>query len=606
MRRRNQVVVALLGACLLALPVACWAQTTITVTDTGDPTSIGTGGCTLRDAINIAQGGAASPGDGCATSGSGSPYMIEFSVTGAISLGSTLPPITRNLTITGPTTSPGITINGNHLFQVMVVDSDATLNLDDLTIADGNAGDQQGGGIFVNPHGTLNVTDSTFSGNSANVGGGISDLGGTLNVTKCTFSGNSAQNGVVGGGAIFGGGLLSVTKSTFSGNNSVVGGGITIGGDASVTKSTFSGNSAVLGGGIYLDASDKANVTNSTFSGNSATEAGGGIYKKVQSGSLTVTNSTFSGNTASNFGGALFGENVISLNSTILANSTSGGNCAGMIADGGYNISDDSSCNFAKTGTANNGDSVNPLLAAGLDDNGGPTQTIALLQGSPAIDAIPLANCTDQSSPPIAITADQRGMPRPDGQESVCDIGAYEYQDSFNDTDGDGVPDNIDNCPTVYNPDQLDSNGDGYGDACVSPDVSIPSSSSFGSNPQIGSGTTVNKNVTVGANAQIGSNVTLNKDITAGDDLVVGDGTTIDQGVMIGDNVVIGDNVQIGQGVVIGGGVHIGDGSVIGSDCNIDDNATLGTLVTLGKQVTVSAGASIPDNTVVPANMTVP
>jgi hypothetical protein len=101
----------------------------------------------------------------------------------------------------------------------------------------------------------------------------------------------------------------------------------------------------------------------------------------------------------------------------------------GTITDAGYNISDDSTCAFAKTGSANNGDNVNPLPSpAGLAKNGGPTQTIALLSGSPAIDAIPVADCTDQSTPPKRITADQRGFPRPDAGEQVCDIGAYEFR----------------------------------------------------------------------------------------------------------------------------------------------------------------------------------
>jgi hypothetical protein len=102
-------------------------------------------------------------------------------------------------------------------------------------------------------------------------------------------------------------------------------------------------------------------------------------------------------------------------------------NCFGTITDAGYNISDDSTCGFAKTGSANNGDGVNPLLSsAGLADNGGPTQTIALQSGSPAIDAIPVANCTDQASPPQPITNDQRGFLRPDPGAAACDIGAYE------------------------------------------------------------------------------------------------------------------------------------------------------------------------------------
>jgi len=105
-------------------------------------------------------------------------------------------------------------------------------------------------------------------------------------------------------------------------------------------------------------------------------------------------------------------------------------NCSGAITDAGYNISDDATCGFAKTGSANNGDNVDPMLSSdGLVNNGGPTETIALTAGSPAIDEIPLANCTDQASPPNRIITDQRGALRPDAGEVYCDIGAYEFQD---------------------------------------------------------------------------------------------------------------------------------------------------------------------------------
>ena len=103
---------------------------------------------------------------------------------------------------------------------------------------------------------------------------------------------------------------------------------------------------------------------------------------------------------------------------------------AGTIGDAGYNISDDTSCGFAKTGSANNGDGVDPLLSTdGLANNGGPTATIALDSESPAIDAIPLADCTDLNSNPIH--TDQRGALRPDPGEVkvICDIGAYEFQE---------------------------------------------------------------------------------------------------------------------------------------------------------------------------------
>ena len=102
-----------------------------------------------------------------------------------------------------------------------------------------------------------------------------------------------------------------------------------------------------------------------------------------------------------------------------------GFNCSGVITDAGYNISDDATCGFSATGSRN---STNPMLdPAGLQNNGGPTATIALDSESPAIDAIPLADCTDLNSNPIH--ADQRGAPRPDAGEVVCDIGAYEFQD---------------------------------------------------------------------------------------------------------------------------------------------------------------------------------
>jgi hypothetical protein len=154
-------------------------------------------------------------------------------------------------------------------------------------------------------------------------------------------------------------------------------------------------------------------------------------------GTVTVTNSTFSANLATQVNGGAIDDSAksttVSLTGTILATSA-GGNCSGLtITDAGYNISDDASCGFAKTGSADNGDGVNPQLASGLANNGGPTETIALLAGSPAIDQIPTSptnECTDASGSPL--TTDQRGEPRPDpgdGPNAPCDIGAYEFQD---------------------------------------------------------------------------------------------------------------------------------------------------------------------------------
>lgn len=72
---------------------------------------------------------------------------------------------------------------------------------------------------------------------------------------------------------------------------------------------------------------------------------------------------------------------------------------------------------------------LDPMLdPGGLKFNGGPTRTVALENGSPAINAVPIEHCTDASSPPHPLTIDQRGMPRPDNREHACDIGAYESQ----------------------------------------------------------------------------------------------------------------------------------------------------------------------------------
>jgi hypothetical protein len=93
------------------------------------------------------------------------------------------------------------------------------------------------------------------------------------------------------------------------------------------------------------------------------------------------------------------------------------------VTSNGYNLSGDGTCNSSKAGDLNNHD---PLLGP-LQNNGGPTETMALLPGSPAIDGGNPSGCTDGQG--HLLTTDQRGMPRPDKEDSVgCDMGAYESQ----------------------------------------------------------------------------------------------------------------------------------------------------------------------------------
>ena len=233
---------------------------------------------------------------------------------------------------------------------------------------------------------------------------------------------------------------MTVTNSTFSGNSGGNGGAIrNDGGSVTVTYSTFSSNSASVGGAISNN-SGTLTVTNSTFSANSAS-VGGAISNNFNI--LTVTNSTFSGNNAfAGAGGAINADSgPVTVVNSILANSTSGDNCSGTFTDGGHNIDDGTTCGFTGSGCATTtGTSfcnTNPLLdPAGLGNNGGPTQTIALEAGSPAINAGDETVC---AAPPVN-NLDQRGVVRPGAGATNCSIGAYEFNAvRCGDVNGDGV-----------------------------------------------------------------------------------------------------------------------------------------------------------------------
>jgi uncharacterized repeat protein (TIGR01451 family) len=365
--------------------------------------------------------------------------------------------LAHSLTLAG---SAGGTLDGQGAGTVLTIDAGYLVAIRDLMVTGGNG--ISAGGILNN--GTLTLTDSTVSGNSATPGtspnfggGGIVNQGGSVTLTNSTVSGNSAsvasvRNGV--GGILSLGGSLTLTDSTVSGNSatsevsfSTAVGGIAIGGftgpaTLALTGSTVSGNSgralSDAFGGI-LDSAPGAVVTvaNSTVSGNSASATGGtsafssavaGISNS--GGTLSLTNVTLAGNSVSEPNGGFlppvagvsnFFGGSLTTQSSLIAGQSGGPNCYGLApsSDGGYNLDDGTSCGFS---TANNSlPSTDPLLdPAGLQNNTGPTQTIALQPGSPAIDAIPPAvnGCG------TTVATDQRGVSRPQGPG--CDIGAFE------------------------------------------------------------------------------------------------------------------------------------------------------------------------------------
>jgi hypothetical protein len=238
-----------------------------------------------------------------------------------------------------------------------------------------------------------------------------------------TLSKVTIQNGYRGG--INNEGTLTISNSTISGNVSFIGGGISNSGTLTISNSTLSGNTAHYGGGIRNQG--KLTISNSTLAQNSAGPIsghggyGGGIDNYL--GRVTISNSSLSGNSGILAGGIRNLQGTAIFQNSIVANSTSGGNCYGTITSKGYNLSSDSTCDFSNSGDLNNTD---PKLGP-LQDNGGPTQTVALLSESPAIDAGNPGGCTDGQG--HLLKTDQRGMPRPDREDTGgCDMGAFEEQ----------------------------------------------------------------------------------------------------------------------------------------------------------------------------------
>jgi hypothetical protein len=284
---------------------------------------------------------------------------------------------------------PDITVDAGGDSRVFMIESDATAIIRGLVVTGGNsAGD--GGGVVTMENSFFVVLDSSISGNSA-----------------------AAKGGGIQGGS---GGIVIVNGGTISGNSAADGGGIqSEGASVTIVASTISGNSATNGGGIHNNLGSFA-ITNSTISGNSADEGGGGI---LNLGGGSIFNSTISANSADNGGGLVDRAGFLTIRGTIVAGNT-GGDCAAEEppGSGGFNIDGDGTCGLDHPSDLPDTD---PTLGA-LTGNGGTTETQALLAGSPAIDQIPVDQCTQGEGFPL--DTDQRGVTRPQG--AACDIGAFE------------------------------------------------------------------------------------------------------------------------------------------------------------------------------------
>ena len=247
------------------------------------------------------------------------------------------------------------------------------------------------------------------------------DIGGVTVTGGDASEGDQPDTGQGGAFRLVEDAELTLHQSAVVGNTAGEnGGGISSDGEVTVEQSLIANNhvtsgGAPEGGGIYVAAGGQLTIRNSTVSGNTVTDTdgdsaqGGGIYIADQ---LELEHATVAGNAAVEGGGLYQAASVgieVSMTNTLLAEN-GGGACAGGTSqlETDHNLADDDSCELGGPGDQQ----VTDATIAPLDNYGGPTDTHALISGSPAIDGS--NNCG---------APDQRGVLR---SSPPCDIGAYE------------------------------------------------------------------------------------------------------------------------------------------------------------------------------------
>ena len=291
-------------------------------------------------------------------------------------------------------------------FRLMENDDEGELSLRNLTLT-GGASDYYGRGGAIASDGSLIVDEVTIAGNSAFGGGGAIHSG-------------SYRDG-----------RLVITNSTIANNTSSIGGGVYSRSDAHISNSTISGNTATFPSGGPIPISYNTTSGATTNGGIYYLAGNGGAISTGYNGTISVINSTLAFNTAES-GNALSIGNALDLRNTLVVDGDMGstadcilrvppyqGASTGELIGNVNNLIEDGSCNPRFSGSGQS-------LLKPLADNGGPTQTHALVAASnPAIDGGDADTCA-------SITYDQRGAPfsrsidGDDDGDAVCDIGAFE------------------------------------------------------------------------------------------------------------------------------------------------------------------------------------
>jgi hypothetical protein len=368
---------------------------------------------------------------------------------------------TLKLTIASSSTAATTIINGNGAGSVFTIGAKAKVELDGLTITNGAGGPVQegtgGGGILANGA-SLQISDCTISANQANFGAGIYANDTDLDIENSSIIDNVGQGDDAQGGGIYyesaKGKNLKIVSSTIDGNSaSFRGGGVQLYGgvpprssaeilDSTISDNTTDNTTSIPAGGAGLDLIfAKLTMLNSTISGNDAAGVvGEGGAMQTTLSDVSMDNVTVANNSAGEAAGGIDANTLagcigcgrikqkLVISNTIIADNQApvAPDClSGLpqrpIISAGYNLIGDSS-DCVLNGQTGHDLEGNPLLGP-LQNNGGTTDTQALLSGSPALGAGDPAKSNEDGRDHRCLASDQIGTPRPEGE---CDIGAYQ------------------------------------------------------------------------------------------------------------------------------------------------------------------------------------